>query len=121
MRDCPDTASHTRTLSSSDPDTMRDPSGENDTEVTPEVWPSSGPNTHSPDDASHTRTLLSLDPDTMRDPSGENDTENTEEVCPVIFRRHAPPACSSVRDTGHHHANPYPRCSIIRFRNALIS
>ena len=89
-----------------DPDTMRDPSGENDTEFTQSVCPSSGPNTHSPDTASHTRTVLSSDPDTMRDPSGENDTDVTEEVCPVIFRRHAPPACSSVRETGHHHSNP---------------
>ena len=68
--------SHTRTLLSSDPDTTRDPSGENDTENTSPVCPSSV-FISSPDDASHTRTLLSHDPDTMRDPSGENDTDNT--------------------------------------------
>ena len=38
---CPDTASHTRTVLSPDPDTMRAPSGENDTEVTRSVCPSS--------------------------------------------------------------------------------
>ena len=52
---CPDTASHTRTVLSSDPDTMRAPSGENDTDFTASVCPSSGPSTHSPDTASHTR------------------------------------------------------------------
>ena len=56
----PDDASHTRTVLSSDPDTMRDPSGENDTDHTPSVCPSSGPNTHSPDDASHTLSLIHI-------------------------------------------------------------
>ena len=100
---------------------MRDPSPENDTELTQPVCPSSGPNTHSPDTASHTRTVLSPDPDTMRDLSPENDTDHTRSVCPVIFRKHAPPACSSVRDTGHHHANPYPWYSFSRFKNLRIS
>ena len=72
-----ETEGHTREVLSPDPDTMRDPSGENDTEYTQPVWPSSGPRTPSPDTASHTRTVSSSDPDTMRDPSGENDTEHT--------------------------------------------
>ena len=35
--------------------------------------------------------------------------------------KQTPPACSSERDMGHHHANPYPRYSLNRFSNVLTS
>src|SRR2546423_848313 len=61
---------------------MRMPSGENATELTQEVCPSSGPSTICPLCPSHTCIVESLEPETMRMPSGENATKLTELVCP---------------------------------------
>ena len=52
---------------------MRLPSGENATDKTENLWPSSTFCT-SPVDESHTRTELSDEPETMRLPLGENAT-----------------------------------------------
>jgi hypothetical protein len=66
---------------SSEPETMRLPSCENATELTPLVCPSSGPTTTSP--SLHPRLGLSgpREPETMRLPSCENATELTQLWC----------------------------------------
>jgi hypothetical protein len=64
---------------------MREPSGENATDVTPPVWPSRGSPTAAPVSASQMRTVLSSDPETMREPSGENATDLTRLVWSVIW------------------------------------
>jgi hypothetical protein len=79
---CLVTTSHSRTVLSSEPVTMRVPSGKNETELTESVCPRKGSPTGCPVAASHSRTVLSLEPATMRVPSGENETELTERVCP---------------------------------------
>ena len=66
--------SHSRTVLSSLPETMRLPSGLNATLVTPCVWPISGAPMGWPVSASHSRTVLSSLPETMRLPSGLNAT-----------------------------------------------
>ena len=55
----PVSASHTRIVLSSEPETMRRPSGENATDLTQSLWPFKGPTTSSPVSASHTRIVLS--------------------------------------------------------------
>ena len=67
-------ASHVRTDTSEEPETMRVPSVENATEVTESVWPFRVASC-APVKASHTRTDLSSEPETMRVPSVENPTE----------------------------------------------
>ena len=76
-------ASHTRSILSRDPDTIR-PSGSTDTQYTLPVCPSST-RSHAPLAASHTRSVTSHDPDTTR-PSGSTDTLNTKPVCPSSTR-----------------------------------
>ena len=61
----PVSASHTRTVLSPLPETMRVPSGLNATAITASVWPVSGGPIGWPVAASHTRTVLSLLPETM--------------------------------------------------------
>ena len=68
--------SHNRKVLSAAPDTICVPSGENDTDSTDPLCPSSV-FTHSHVVVSHTRTVVSYDPDTMRLLSTENDTELT--------------------------------------------
>ncbi len=70
----PVAASHNRSVLSSEPETMRWPSGENATLVTEPSWPRSGSPTGWPVAASHNRSVLSPEPETMRWPSGENAT-----------------------------------------------
>ena len=70
----PVAASHTRTVLSQLPETMRVPSGLNATLHTASVWPVSGWPTGWPVAASHSRTVLSALPETMRVPSGLNAT-----------------------------------------------
>src|SRR6267154_391610 len=74
-------ASHNRIVVSSDPDTMRLPSGENATELTQLSCPVRGARSGSPVSASHNRMVLSYDPDTMRLPSGENAADVTSPLC----------------------------------------
>lgn len=79
---CPIAAYQSLTVSSAEPDTMRLPSDENDTELTQAECPCKD----SPDDCPvavfHSRTVLSYEPDTMRVPSGEKATDETKPVCP---------------------------------------
>ena len=63
---CPVAASHTRTVRSQLPETMRVPSGLNATLFTQSVWPVSGGPIGRPVAASHTRTVLSALPETIR-------------------------------------------------------
>src|SRR5712675_456760 len=78
----PVSASQRRMVLSDEPDTIRDPSGENPTELTSLECPSSGLPMGSPVSASQRRMVLSSEPDTIRDPSGENPTELTRLECP---------------------------------------
>jgi len=59
---------HSRTVESSEPDMMRVPSGENETDKTDLVCPRKGSPNGSPVAASHTRTVKSTEPDTTRMP-----------------------------------------------------
>ena len=79
----PVSASHSRTVLSSLPETMRVPSGLNATLATAPVWPVSGAPIGWPVSASHSRTVLSALPETMRVPSGLNATLHTAPVWPV--------------------------------------
>jgi hypothetical protein len=81
VNNSPEVAFHTRTVPFADPDTMRDPFGENDTEFT-SLGSVIGLPIGFPVWLSHTRTVPFAEPDTMRDPSGENDTELTAPVDP---------------------------------------
>ena len=76
-------ASHSRSVLSSLPETMRCPSGLNATPVTASVWPVSGAPTGWPVPASYTRTVLSTLPEAMCLPSGLNATPVTASVWPV--------------------------------------
>src|SRR6266852_2333919 len=95
--------SHTRTDMSSEPDTIRVPSLENATELTPPfientrypslenatevtqlIWSFSSISS-TPVDTSHTRTELSSEQDTIRVPSLENATELTQSVWLTII------------------------------------
>src|SRR5438876_896769 len=76
-------ASQTRSVLSSEPDTIFFPSGENVTDLTKSVWPINGPRMVNPDSASQTRSVLSKEPDTIFFPSGEKATDATEFVWPV--------------------------------------
>ena len=78
----PVSASQRRIVPSREPDTIRDPSGENATERTQLECPLSGLPMASPVSASQRRMVLSHEPDTIRDASGENWTENTSLPCP---------------------------------------
>src|SRR5882672_3119916 len=78
----PVSASQRRIVLSSEPDTIRDPSGENPTELTSLECPSSDLPMGSPVSASQRRMVLSSEPDTIRDPSGENPTDLTISECP---------------------------------------
>src|SRR2546425_1830524 len=78
----PDSASQTRSVLSSEPDTIFFPSWENATDVTQSVWPSNGPRMVNPDSASQTRSVLSQEPDTIFFPSWENATDITPDVWP---------------------------------------
>ena len=65
----PEAPSHNLTVLSCDPEASRDPSGENDKDVTPREWPEA---------PSHNLTVSSYDPEASRGPSGENDRTFTE-------------------------------------------
>src|SRR5712671_3106069 len=78
----PVSASQRRMVLSNEPDTIRDPSGENPTELTGLECPLSGLPMESPVSASQRRMVLSHEPDTIRDPLGENATELTMLECP---------------------------------------
>ena len=70
-------------MSYQDPDAKVVPSGENDTEKTVAVCPSSMMIAFAvPVPTSHSRTVLSDAPVASVVPSGENDTEKTVAVCP---------------------------------------
>ena len=73
----PEEPSHNLTVSSSDPEASRDPSGENDKEVTESEWPSRVA-IGTPEAQPHNLTVESYDPEASRDPSGENDKEVTK-------------------------------------------
>ena len=66
----PVSASHSRTVLSPLPETIRLPSGLNATLNTESVWPVSGSPIGWPVSASHSRTVLSTLPETMRVPVG---------------------------------------------------
>lgn len=87
---CQIAAYQSLTVSSAEPDTMRLPSDENDTELTQAECPCKD----SPDDCPvamfHSRTVLSYEPDRMRVPSGEKATDETKPVCP---RKGSPTGC----------------------------
>src|SRR5258707_645415 len=89
-------SAHTRTEWSQEPETMRLPSGENETEVTLLVCPCSSFSC-SPVIKSHIRTDLSSEPETIRLPSGENETEVTQSVCPCSFLSNSPVFASHTR------------------------
>ena len=74
--------SHSRRVSSNEPETMRRPSGLKATEFTQLVWPSRGGPMGLPLAASHSRRFLSAEPETMRRPSGLKATEITTPVWP---------------------------------------
>lgn len=71
-------------VSSKDPETIRVPSGENDTEETALLCPRNAGNNVAPEVASQTQTVLSSDPETMRVPSGENATDRKGFSCTWI-------------------------------------
>ena len=73
----PETPSHNITVESSDPEASRDPSGENDKEVTESEWPSRVA-ISTFEAPSHNLTVESYDPEASQDPSGENDKEVTK-------------------------------------------
>ena len=104
----PVAASHTRTVLSRLPETMRSPSGLNAALRTASVWPVSGGPTGWPVAASHTRTVLSALPETIRSPSGLNATVFTSDGSSTILIRWTIPgsalssgpssgACASLR------------------------
>lgn len=70
-----------RMVQSLEPDTMKQPLGENATELTEPVCPVIGRASGRPVRVSITQILQSLEPDITRMPSGENATERTESVC----------------------------------------
>lgn len=75
-------ASHMRIVPSSDPEAIRELSGDQATEQTESVCLTNGFPTRSPVSASQTRIVLSDDPETIHLPSCENATDSTESVCP---------------------------------------
>ena len=96
----PVTASQSRTVSLSDPDTTCLPSGEKATGVTQTLerleWPSSVCNS-APVTASQSRTVSSSDPDTTYLPSGEKATEVTQFEWPSsVCRAALHSACNFV-------------------------
>ena len=73
----PEEPSHNLTVESPDHEASRDPSGENDKEVTEYEWPSRVA-IGTPETPSHNLTVESPDPEASQDLSGENDKEVTE-------------------------------------------
>src|SRR5882757_5959640 len=90
-------ASQRRMALSDEPDTIRDPSGENATELTPLECPSSGLPMGSPVSASQRRMVLSHEPDTIQDPSRENATDSTRLECPSSGLPMGSPVSASQR------------------------
>src|SRR5262249_44134712 len=96
---CPVCASHTVTVWSLLPDTIRLPSAENATLLTVLVCPLRV-SASCPVCASHTFTVWSSLPDTIRLPSAENATMLTHPVCPLRVSASCP-VCAS-------HTFPHP-------------
>jgi hypothetical protein len=92
----PVAASHSRTILSLDADATTLPLGENATEKTQSVCPSSFCGA-APVAASQSRTVSSHDADANTLPSGEKATEQTQPVCPSSFCSPAPVAVSQSR------------------------
>jgi hypothetical protein len=82
---------------SDEPEIMFLPSGENATEKTESVWPSSTFCT-SPVDESHTHTELSNKPEIMCLPLGENATANTSLGNAIIIT--SVPCCKALVKVG---------------------
>ena len=70
---------HMRTVSSIEPDTTWRPSGEKQTDVTQEKWPSKEANS-LPVYTSQSFRVLSSDPEMIESPEGEKATERTTSV-----------------------------------------
>jgi len=92
----PDLAFQIRIVLSYEPDMIRLPSGENATDSTQPLWPSSL-RTSLPDLASQIWTVLSPEPDTIWLLSGENATDLTEPVWPSSLRTSLPELVSQIR------------------------
>ena len=93
------TGSHSRSVLSQAPDTMRRPSGETATHLTESVWPDRGGPRGRPLGMSHRRRLMSLLAVTSRRPSGRNARPVTESPWPVRRRGRGVPLRASHRMT----------------------
>src|SRR5438477_633217 len=91
----PVSASQTRSVLSSEPDTIFFPSGEKATDQTHFVWPSNGPWMLNPVSASQTRSVLSYATHIRSFPSGEKATDLTESVWPSNGPRMLDPVSAS--------------------------
>ena len=89
-------ASHTRTVSSSEPVATRAPSGEKVTAVTVASWPWSSASS-APLPASHTRAVWSYAPLASRVPSGAYARQQTLPACPRRTARSSPVMASHRR------------------------